>query len=132
MSPPEVGPRVLIVEDDPAVRELLLVTLTSGGFRTSAVSDLMHAVALAQHSRPDVITLDCTRTGLCLDEALMALECDPSTRQIPVVVISALGDLRPTESRGRAAAVFRKPFDINEVIVTVERITRHREIRAAL
>ena len=111
--------RVLLVEDDPEIRELLGLLLRAQGYAVEAVDSAIGAAALVGRVRPDVILLDLGlpfRSGAALLEALKA---DPSTAGIPVVVVSAVAEALGPRRRDLAHAVIAKPFRTDELLEAV-------------
>ncbi len=111
---------VLVVEDDRAVSELLIDLLKERGYGAVPAYDGRMAMRLARQIRPHLITLD-----LALPEAdghavLEGLKADPTTRDIPVVVISAFTQILPAGDRKKLAYLLGKPFDVTEVLEVVQ------------
>lgn len=107
-------PAVLIVDDDPDIVRLLLVTLRSEGFRLLTASDGEAALRIARTERPALILLDWQMPGLSGIEVTRALRADqdPSLREMPVVLITAQTGAEHTAA-GFSAGVtdyLTKPF----------------------
>ena len=81
--------KVLVVEDDPAISDLLATVIGSEGLDTVPAFDGESALDLAQAEAPDLITLDLALPKKDGHEVLHALEANQRTRSIPVIVISA-------------------------------------------
>src|SRR5436190_9270389 len=114
--------RVLIVEDEPDVQDLLQRVLAEDAPAATAVDSAFAAGQLARRQRPDVILLDLAlpyRSGLAL---LKELKADPETAQIPVVIVSALAGQLRGEERALADAVIGKPFRVEELRDTVRAV----------
>jgi CheY-like chemotaxis protein len=105
--------RVLIVDDEQAIRLVCRVNLRTAGFETLEASDGATALALARSERPDLILLDIMLPGLdgwSVAEELAAAE---ETREIPIVFLSARSD-RGDVKRGYelgGVGYITKPFD---------------------
>jgi len=87
---PQLGPLVLVVEDDPHASELLWHYLADSGYAVARAYTGEQAVRMAQELKPAAITLDTLlpdRDGL---EVLALLKSLPATRDIPVVVVSVV------------------------------------------
>ncbi|MCU1277832.1 MAG: hypothetical protein JWM53_1378, partial [bacterium] len=82
------APLALIVDDDPAAQELLLLTLQESGFRTIAVATAEDALLEARRAHPDVITLDVFLPSIDGWDLLRLLKTDRDTAAIPVVMVS--------------------------------------------
>ncbi|HVE45360.1 MAG TPA: EAL domain-containing protein [Acidimicrobiales bacterium] len=115
---PSAGQRILIVEDDPALRRLLcLIFEGEDGFEVvGEADDGREAIALARHFAPDIVLLDLAMPGMGGLEALPLLRAvAPSAR---VVVLSGLDspELMETAKRKGAAAFYRKGGDPAELL----------------
>ncbi len=94
-------PVVLVVEDEPAARELLSSYLNPLGIRTECVSTADEGAAMARRMRPDAITLDVLLPGRSSGWTLLReLRAMPETRATPVFVISVLDEARAAAERG--------------------------------
>jgi len=120
--PPRASKRrtVLVVEDDEAVSELLVALLVDRGYHAVPAMDGQQAIALARKLRPHLITLDLALPGADGHEVLERLKADPSTRDIPVVVISAFTQILPAGDRKKLAYLLGKPFDVTEVLEVIQ------------
>ena len=118
---------VMIVEDDASVRELLSETLTEGGLRVIGIDVAENALAALAPSRPDVMVLDLgmpagTMQGM---ELLARLREDPAWRTLPVIILSAVGDVvnRDVTTRLGVAAVLSKPLtDVYQLIEIIRSV----------
>lgn len=84
-----VQTRVLVVEDDPAIRATLIDLLQLNGFDASFAIDGLEGLMTALRQRPDVILSDLHMPGLDGFQLIEKLRADDRTRAIPVIVISA-------------------------------------------
>ncbi len=109
--------RVLIVEDDPGIRETLAQVLEIEGYEVGAASDGRKALTAARREHPDVILLDLMMPVMDGWQFRAEQKLDPAIRDIPVVVVSALGWRADID----AVAFIAKPFRIEQVIEAVER-----------
>ena len=125
-EPAEVAPRkenartVLVVEDDDAVSSLLIDLLQDRGYNAVPAFDGKTALNLARRLKPDLITLDLALPGLDGHGVLERLKADPTTRDIPIVVISAFTQILPAGDRKKLAYLLGKPFDMTEVLDVVQ------------
>jgi signal transduction histidine kinase/DNA-binding response OmpR family regulator len=109
---------VLVVDDDPASRELLERYLTREGFRVATAANGDEALATARQVRPNAITLDVLMPGKDGWSVLAALKADLELARIPVVMISILDDKRVGYAMG-AAAYLTKPVDRDRLVATL-------------
>jgi CheY-like chemotaxis protein len=101
---------VLVIDDDPASREVLGQFLTKKGFRVEAAAGGEEGLALARKFRPLAITLDVVMPGMDGWAVLAALKADPELADIPVVMLTIVDD-RKTGFRLGAADYLVKPVD---------------------
>ncbi|HZZ83700.1 MAG TPA: response regulator [Anaeromyxobacteraceae bacterium] len=113
--------KVLVVEDDVAVRQAVAEVLESEGFVAEQAGDGASALALLQapEARPDVILLDLMMPVMNGWQFRTAQLQDPDLAEIPVVVMSAMD-----ASGVQADASILKPFDVDQLVATVERVAR--------
>ena len=119
------APRVVVVEDDPIVLNLLKELLTGEGYEVFPHSRASDAHVLVQNVQPRVVILDLRLTGDS-DEVesgwrvLDRLVLDPTTRHIPVVVASGAVESieahRPALLPDHGVSVLLKPYDVDQLL----------------
>jgi CheY-like chemotaxis protein len=114
-------PHVLVIEDDPGVRDLLTDSLRSDGFEVTATESALGAATLARRLLPGVILLDLGLPYRSGGSLLTDLKTDPATARIPVLVVSALAENLSPERRALATAVIAKPFNMEALLTAVRR-----------
>ncbi len=117
--------RVLVVDDDPVIRQLICVNLELEGYEVHTAVDGQDCLDKVKEVHPAVVTLDIMMPRLDGWEAAARLRSDPSTADIKVVLLSARAqeaDLRRGDRIG-VDAYLTKPFDPDELIDTVRRLT---------
>jgi signal transduction histidine kinase/CheY-like chemotaxis protein len=118
-------PLVLVTEDDPAAAELLSRQLGGAGFRTRIARTGTQAIAMARELRPAAITLDILLPELDGWEVMTRLKQDPTTSDIPVVVVSVIDNPELGIALG-AMDYFVKPIDGKELVKRLNRFNfRH-------
>lgn len=118
--------RILIVDDEPDVTELLEFKLKQAGFLVRAINDPLRVLGLARDLRPDVIILDMMMPDLNGLQLLKMIRSDALLRDTPVLFLTAKGE---TEDRlkgleGGADDYLAKPFDAREVVLRVQALVR--------
>ena len=83
---------ILVVDDDISLRVLLRQYLEERGYRTEEAGDAREAIRKARQKKPDLILLDIMMPDLSGYDVLRVLKHDEETRDIPVIVVSALED----------------------------------------
>jgi two-component system, OmpR family, phosphate regulon response regulator PhoB len=122
------GPRVLIVEDEPAIAELIAVNLRHEGFTPVLCEDGAAAQRELNEVLPDAIVLDWMLPG---DSGLMLARrwrADARTRNLPILMLTARGD-EPDKVAGLDAGAddyLTKPFSPAEMLARIRAILRRR------
>lgn len=100
--------RVLVAEDDPSVRMTIEFVLADEGYEVFLAEDGAQALEMALANPPDVMLLDQMMPKMDGKEVLHALRADPSTKEIPVLVLSGMSSGDPEDWPG--AVFVGKPF----------------------
>ena len=100
--------RILIVDDVPANTRLLEAKLTAEYYQVNSARDGFDALAVARAWQPDLILLDVMMPGMDGYECCRQLKDDPVTLHIPVIMVTALGEL-DERLRGLEAGCRRLP-----------------------
>src|SRR6266540_6617037 len=112
--------RVLVVEDEPDIVNVLQDLLSTAGYEVSSTDSVFGAAALVRELEPCVILLDLGlpyRPGTTL---LAELKADPRTADVPVLIISGLPEALTDERRAQATAVLTKPVDMTVLLNAIE------------
>lgn len=115
--------RVLVVDDNKVIRQLIRVNLELEGFEVVTAADGVECLDLVHEVRPDVITLDVVMPRLDGIQTAARLRADPRTGHLPVAVISAC---TPHEVEPGVDAFLAKPFEPSELVRMVRRLA-HRD-----
>lgn len=111
--------RVLIIEDDPDVREVLLDVLSNEGYAVSQAQDGWEGLDQAEAHRPNLILLDLLMPRMNGWEFRAAQRKNAAVAAIPVIVISA-APADPGGMLSGVAARFEKPFDLAALMEAVK------------
>lgn len=117
-------PSVLLVEDEPDVRQSLREVITEEGYRVSDVADGRQALEyLRTHEPPAVVLLDLMMPVMDGYEVLRAMKQDGALARIPVVVISAAAQatLEDVVTTGGASLCLRKPISLDALFGALKR-----------
>jgi signal transduction histidine kinase/ActR/RegA family two-component response regulator/HAMP domain-containing protein len=114
------GASVLVVDDDPAVRELLQRFLSGDGYRVATAADGDEGLRVARALGPRVIVLDVVMPREDGWSLLSRLKSDPALRDIPVIVLSVVDEKATGYSLG-AAEYMTKPIDRDKLAAMVRR-----------
>jgi two-component system OmpR family response regulator len=109
---------ILVVDDDPLVRELYRTALRFEGFEVSTASDGVAALQLIERNPPSLVILDVNMP--CLDGwgVLRELSRYESTKAIPVIVVTASEVI---QAAAQATAILTKPIEPDELLPVIRR-----------
>lgn len=128
------GCRLLIVDDNAQNVELLEAYLEGLPCEISSVSDGLEAIATVERDPPDLILLDVMMPRMSGFEVCQKLKTDPSTRDIPILMVTALNEVGDIE-RGVESGTddfLSKPFTKLELITRVKSLLRMRMLKKQL
>ncbi len=118
----DLQPSVLVVEDEPAQREVLSYNLESEGYRVIKAADGTEALLLIEEEQPDLILLDWMLPGTSGIEICRQIKSRPAFRMIPVIMLSARSE-EVDKVRGLdtgADDYISKPYSIVELLARVK------------
>lgn len=114
-----MGPRILVVDDDESIRELLRMHLSSAGYEVQVAEDAIAAGYLVLKSPPDLIITDVSMPHMDGFEFVAALRADSALPKIPVIFLTSVED---GDARGRelgAAGYVTKPVRADRLLSLV-------------
>lgn len=122
---------VLVVDDDPVVRDLLRHVLSGAGYVVDTVNDGLEALDYLSHEHPDLVLLDRFMPKLEGGTVLYEIQNKINLKSIPVLILTSMvnqGEAKSWFERG-AADFIPKPFDPEEVVM---RVKQHLETRQSV
>ncbi|GCF09005.1 response regulator transcription factor [Dictyobacter arantiisoli] len=120
--------KVLVVDDEDNIIELIRLGLRYEGFQVEVASDGEQGIALAQRIDPDLVILDVMMPGIDGLEVCRRLRNNPTTRDVPVLMLTAkdeVGD-RILGLQTGADDYLTKPFDFYELLERIKAILRRQ------
>jgi len=120
-------PKVLVVEDDPDVREVVVMTFAAAGYHVVAAPDGLTALDRLEDEQPALVVLDVMMPGI---SGLETLERIRSTSTVPAILLTSLGDER-NKVRGLeigADDYVVKPFSPAELLARAHALLRRSEL----
>ncbi|MEQ1543798.1 phosphate regulon transcriptional regulator PhoB [Methyloglobulus sp.] len=117
---------ILIVEDEPAIRGMLMIVLEQAGFYPIAAAEIDAAQKILADSIPDLILLDWMLPGVSGVEWARRLKKDPSFRELPIILLTARGE---EEDKVRGLEIgaddyLTKPFSPKELVARIRAVLR--------
>ena len=132
-APAPVSGRVLVVEDEDAVRSMLTEALELEGHQVAALKSGTAVVEACRADPPDVVLLDVVLPGMSGLDLLALLKTDPTLHHLPVLLVSARDDETVVEGLRRGAHDYiRKPFDLKELLARVDGALAGKQARDEL
>ena len=119
-----MGDKVLAVDDELQMRDLLNLFLTRDGYDVLLASNGEDAIELAKKENPQIILLDIKMPGIDGIEVCRRLKANRKTQSIPIIVITALGDHKMEAIAAGADDFISKPIDMLELTTRVKSIIR--------
>jgi signal transduction histidine kinase/DNA-binding response OmpR family regulator len=121
---PEGTSTILVIDDDPAVRDLLQRFLSKEGFRVASAAGGEEGLRLAKVLHPDAITLDVLMPGMDGWSVLTALKADRELAAIPVIMLTIVDDKNLGYALG-AVDYLPKPIERERLVAVLRRFQRH-------
>ncbi len=137
---PIAAPRLLVVDDDLSVANLLRYVLQAEGYDVAVAHDGVEALEAVRQRKPDLVLLDIDMPRMKGDEVCRQLKSDPATRLLPVIMITARSDQnRRLDAWDYGADEFlSKPFQTVEVtarcrsLLRIKRLVEERDSAEAV
>lgn len=122
-------PRILVIDDDPAISELVAVNLEMAGYDVSQAEDGIKGQALALQMQPDLIMLDLMLPRVDGFTICQRLRRDERTAEIPVLMLTALSQTQDKVEGFNAGAddYLTKPFEVEEMLARVRALLRRTD-----
>jgi len=117
---------ILVVEDEPAIREMLRATLERSGYKVMEAADGLQAERVMGDDRPDMILMDWMLPGTSGLDLTRRLRRDPGLREIPIIMLTARGE-EASKVAGLDAGVddyVTKPFSPRELMARIKAVMR--------
>lgn len=118
--------RILIVDDESAIREMIAMALELAGYDTLEASDAKSAHAMVIDEQPDMMLLDWMMPGTSGIELARRLRADPATKDLPIIMLTAKAD-EDNKVQGLEAGIddyITKPFSPKELIARLKAVLR--------
>ncbi|MEU2332780.1 response regulator [Streptomyces sp. NPDC006654] len=120
---PGASGRVLVVDDNKVIRQLIRVNLELEGLEVVTAADGAECLDVVHRVRPDVITLDVVMPRLDGLRTAAQLRADPRTRDLPLAIVSACTQHEVEAGLGVGVDVFlAKPFEPDELVRVVREL----------
>ena len=122
--------KVLVVDDEKQIRDLLQKFLKREGYEVIVASDGKEAIELAKKERPEVVLLDIKLPKIDGIEVCRRLKADREIAFLPILMISAFEDKRPEAEGAGAEGFISKPVDLMQVSVQIKTTLNLRMLKS--
>ncbi len=119
--------KVLVVEDDRFLRELITQKLSREGYEVSEAVDGEDGVKKAEEKKPEIILMDLILPGIDGFEAITKIKANPELEDIPIIILSNLGQRDDVERGLKLGAVdflVKAHFTPGEIIEKIEKVLK--------
>lgn len=113
--------KILVCDDDQSILEVVEIVLTSNNYQVSTLTNGKAIQKKVIDLQPDVILLDLWMPGIDGKEITKLLKSNDQTKNIPIIILSALNDTEKIAHSIGADNFLAKPFDINDLLKMVEK-----------
>ena len=119
---------ILVVEDEPAIQELIAAALQHAGHRVMRADSAEEAVPLVSATLPDVVLLDWMLPGMSGVQFAKRLRGEERTRDLPIIMLTARGEEQDKVAGLDAGAddYLTKPFSPRELVARIKAVLRRR------
>lgn len=123
---------ILLVEDEPAIQELIAANLARAGHHVVRAADAETAQRIVRDALPDLVLLDWMLPGMPGIEFARRLRADERTREIPIIMLTARGEEQDKVSGLEIGAddYITKPFSPRELVARIKAVLRRRAPQA--
>ena len=123
---------ILVVEDEPAIRELIEVNLRRAGHSVLLAPDAAAARRMVQEALPDLVLLDWMLPGMSGVDFARQLRGDPRTRRLPIIMLTARAEERDKVEGLEVGAddYVTKPFSPRELMARIKAVLRRHAPQA--
>jgi DNA-binding response OmpR family regulator len=116
-----VSKKILIVEDNPLLAEVMAYILTNNGYEVTTLPNGSEVFRMIKSSHPDLVILDALLPGIDGRQICQLIKLNNTTSGLPVIICSGEDNIDESlKQKGAPDDVLQKPFDINIFLQKVE------------
>lgn len=113
---------IMIIEDDFETQFLFSELLQAEGYDVKSVSNGDEALESLNDSNPDLIFMDLNFPGATPEDFMAALRSKPSSKDVPVVLVSGKSDIATYAEKLQAASFIKKPFELDPLLDLIQKL----------
>ncbi|HEY9885892.1 MAG TPA: response regulator transcription factor [Vampirovibrionales bacterium] len=125
--------KILVIDDDPAILELIKVNLEIQGYNVITAEDAIKGMALNNQEKPDLAILDLMLPKLDGFSACQQLRADNKSKELPILMLTAMSRIEDKVAGFDAGAddYLTKPFEVAELLARVKSLLRRADMGSA-
>lgn len=116
--------KVLICDDDEGILEVATIVLEQAGYQVTSLHSAENIVQIVEQVQPAVVLMDLWMPDVSGETATKRLKASPTTKHIPVIVVSANKDTEIIAQRAGSDGFICKPFDITDLEKAVAKYSK--------
>ncbi len=116
-----MGKKVLVIDDDLAILEVIKIILEDKGYEVNIISDSTRVMSYFDSVMPNLVLLDFWMSGLNGRKVAALIKGRENGKRIPLIMISANHEVEKISEEVGADGFLAKPFDIDDLVNTVEK-----------
>ncbi|MDR6513632.1 response regulator [Chryseobacterium camelliae] len=119
--------KIMVCDDDQGVLDVIEMMLDSSGYTAFTEINSTNLISEIKKNEPDLILLDLWMPVLSGDQVVRAIRADQNISHLPVIILSASRDGDDIAMEAGADAFLSKPFDMDELIDTIEDLLKNKK-----
>lgn len=119
--------KIMVCDDDQGVLDVIEMMLDSSGYTAFTEINSTNLISEIKKNQPDLILLDLWMPVLSGDQVVRAIRADQNISHLPVIILSASRDGDDIAMEAGADAFLSKPFDMDELIDTIEDLLKNKK-----
>ncbi|WP_294205430.1 response regulator [uncultured Chryseobacterium sp.] len=119
--------KIMVCDDDQGVLDVIEMMLDSSGYTAFTEINSTNLISEIKKNQPDLVLLDLWMPVLSGDQVVRAIRADQNISHLPVIILSASRDGDDIAMEAGADAFLSKPFDMDELIDTIEDLLKNKK-----
>lgn len=107
--------KILIIDDEPSIVEVLVMMLSDAGYEVEGISS-GHTFEMIKRAKPDLVLLDVWMSGIDGRKICLSIKEDNSMKDVAVYLVSASKDIERYAKEARADGFIEKPFEMQRIL----------------
>lgn len=116
--------KIIVLDDDRGILEVVKIILEEKGYQVMTINNGLSIQNKIIEYQPDLILMDIWMAGIDGRSITKNLKAQEHTKNIPIIILSALSDVGKIAKESGADGFLQKPFNIEELVISVEKIIK--------